>query len=393
MPPRGRTPIPSITRGTGSSSSLDTSLANGHDVSTEVFKHPSKKDEQLFQHVFSDSESGHAMPRGWMEELDGFSDGDFVLNRRLDGTGGSNSSLSPHLTQLMNSGNAAKITSRDRSVSLWEHRTRVSRFHWEIAPSSLKVYETLGRGAFGTVYRAKWMGTEVAIKLLDSSDYSPDDYREFLAEISMMSNLRHPNVLGMLGGSLTPPNLYFVSEYMRQGSLDKVLRALPNLSWTVRLQMALDITRGLFYLHHQSPPILHRDLKSLNILVDEHFRAKLADFGLSADKSEHLKTKMGTLNWVAPELVNVSGRKYDEKCDMWSFGMILWELVAGKIPFVNMSQLQILRRIDMLELEAIPEGTDPRYAALIQWCWNPEPTKRPSIGDALDCLEDVYARP
>lgn len=329
------------------------------------------------------------MPRPWMDESGHMSD-DYVISRSLDSAG---SSSAPHVSHLMNGGPNSKITSRDRSVSLWEHRTRVSQFHWEIAPSSLKVFETLGRGAFGTVYRAKWMGTEVAVKLLDSSDYSTDDYREFLAEISMMSNLRHPNVLGMLGGSLTPPNLYFVSEYMRQGSLEKVLRALPNLGWTVRLQMALDIARGLFYLHHQSPPILHRDLKSLNILVDEHFRAKLADFGLSADKSDHLKTKMGTLNWVAPELVNVTGRKYDEKCDMWSFGMILWELVAGKIPFFNMSQLQILRRIDMLELETIPEGTDPRYAALIQWCWHADPTKRPSIGDALDCLEDVYARP
>lgn len=255
------------------------------------------------------------------------------------------------------------------------------------------MYEKLGAGAFGTVYRAKWMGTEVALKILDSSDYTPDEYREFLAEISMMSNLRHPNVLIMLGGSLVPPNLYFVTEYMRQGSLDKLLNMLPNLSWRVRLQIALDIARGLYYLHHQSPPILHRDLKSLNILIDEHFRAKLADFGLSADKSDHLKTKMGTLNWVAPEMVNITGRKYDEKCDMWSFGMILWELVSFKIPFSNMSQLQTLRRIDMHELEPIPEGTDARYAALIQWCWHQDPNKRPSIADALDALEDVFARP
>jgi serine/threonine protein kinase len=288
---------------------------------------------------------------------------------------------------------ASSQNSRDRSVSLWEHRTRVSSFHWEIAPSALQVCETLGKGAFGTVHRAKWMGTDVAIKIIDSSDYSPDDYREFLSEISMMSNLRHPNVLVLLGGSLVPPNLYFVTEYMRQGSLDKVLQAYPNLDWRVRLSMAIDMARGLFYLHHQSPPILHRDLKSLNILVDEHFRVKVADFGLSADKNEHLKTKMGTLNWVAPECIDASGKPYDEKADMWAFGMILWELVSGRIPFAKMSQLQILRRIDMHELEATPEGTDSRYEALIHWCWNTEPTKRPSIADALTCLEAIAASP
>jgi serine/threonine-protein kinase CTR1 len=251
----------------------------------------------------------------------------------------------------------------------------------------------LGKGAFGTVYRAKWMGTDVAVKIVDSEDMSPDDYREFLAEISMMSNLRHPNVLVLLGGSLAPPNLYFVTEYMRQGSLDKVLQAYPHLDWRVRLSMAIDMARGLYYLHHQSPPILHRDLKSLNILVDENFHAKVADFGLSADKTEHIKMKMGTLNWVAPECFGVEGNTYDEKADMWSFGMILWEIIAGRIPFSGMSQLQILRRIDMHELEAIPEHTDPRYEALIQWCWNTDPSRRPTIADALTILEDIANRP
>lgn len=283
--------------------------------------------------------------------------------------------------------------SRDRSVSLWEHRTRVSHFHWEIPTSALQMGEKLGKGSFGTVYRAKWMGTDVAVKIVDSANFSPDDYREFLSEISMMSNLRHPNVLMMLGGSLMPPNLYFVTEHMNQGSLDKVLRAYPKLDWRVRLSMAIDMARGLYYLHHQSPPILHRDLKSLNILVDEHFRVKLADFGLSADKTEHIKMKMGTLNWVAPECIDASGSPYDEKADMWSFGMVLWELVSGRIPFAGMSHLQTLRRIDMHELEAVPEGVDPRYEALIQWCWHPDPHKRPGIDDALSTLEDIAARP
>lgn len=308
---------------------------------------------------------------------------DSVFASSVLGKGGNQA---PFLPEIFDDG------TRDRSLSLWEHRTRVSTFHWEIAPSALKVFDLLGKGAFGTVYKAKWMGTDVAVKVVDHESMSPEAYRDFLSEISMMSNLRHPNVLILLGGSLTPPNLYFVTEYMSQGSLDKVLLAYPHLDWKVRLSMAIDMAKGLYYLHHQSPPILHRDLKSLNILVDENFRCKVADFGLSVDKSENLKEKMGTLNWVAPECVGISGEPYDEKSDMWSFGMILWELVAGRIPFAGLTQLQVLRRIDTHELEPIPEGTDPRYAALIEWCWNSERRQRPSISNALSILEAIVTR-
>jgi ankyrin repeat protein len=336
------------------SSSSSSSSSNSHSESqVEFWKIPTAKDAALFNAVFSENDPKNAMPKMWLED------------------------------------EGSSATSRDRSVSLWEHRTRVSHFHWEIAPTALQMGDKLGSGAFGIVHRAKWMGTDVAVKLIDSNDFTPDDYRGFLAEISMQSNLRHPNVLMLLGGSLTPPNLYFVTEFMHQGSLDKVLRAFPKLDWSVRLSMALDIARGLFYLHHQSPPILHRDLKSLNILVDEHFRAKVSDFGLSVDKSAYISMKMGTLNWVAPECIDATGLPYDEKADMWSFGMVLWELVSGRIPFAGMSQLQTLRRIDMHELEEIPDGVEPRYGALIEWCWHTDSNKRPSITQALNCLEEI----
>jgi serine/threonine protein kinase len=93
------------------------------------------------------------------------------------------------------------------------------------------------------------------------------------------------------------------------------------------------------YLHRQKPPIMHRDMKSLNILVDENFHVKLADFGLSFDKNNNLNTRMGTLNWVAPEILEGS-TVYDEKADIYSFGLVLWEILTGKTPFeVRISSL------------------------------------------------------
>lgn len=278
---------------------------------------------------------------------------------------------------------------RDRSVSLWEHR-QISHFHWEITPTDLSIREVIGHGSFGSVYKARWMGTNVAVKTIDSSSLTTSDYRQFLSEVSMMSNLRHPNVLSLLGGCIKPPNLCLVTEYMQQGSLDKVLSRYPHLDWRIRLGMALESARGLLYLHLQNPPILHRDLKSLNILVDENFHVKVADFGLSADKNGHLSHRMGTLNWVAPEILDVRGPGYDEKSDIYSFGMVLWEIASGRIPFAGMTELQILRRIDMRETEEIPDSCPVQYANVIRSCWHQDPAKRPSIAEILESLESLY---
>lgn len=261
------------------------------------------------------------------------------------------------------------------------------KLSWEIDPKNINIICKIGNGTFGTIYKGKWMGVEVAVKTVDTSTMDLYDYHSFLNEIIMMSNLRHPNIVMFLGGCIKPPNLFFVTEYLILGSLDNVLKAYPKLDWKVRLNIAIEVTRGLSYLHNQSPPILHRDLKSLNVLVDKNFHVRVADFGISTDKSSNLNSKVGTLNWIAPEFINGSATVYTESADIYSLGMILWEIVSGKVPYEGKSQLQILRMVDMHETEIIPKGTNYLYAQLITDCWNTDPSKRPTIGEVLEKLE------
>jgi serine/threonine protein kinase len=278
----------------------------------------------------------------------------------------------------------------DRATALIQARKVAGKFSWEVDPYDILVYEKIGSGSFGTVYRGNWMGVEVAVKRIDGQTMSVADYKNFLYEVELMSNLRHPNLLSLLGACLEPPNLCSITEYVKQGSLDRVLKLYPHLDWKIRLNMAIECARGLFYLHRQRPPIMHRDLKSLNILVDQNFHVRLTDFGLSQDKSTKMNTRVGTLNWVAPEVLE-GAVAYDEKADIYSFGMVLWELLTGRTPYEGKSQLQVIRMIDMREKERVPENADPDYARLIRACWHEDPKKRPTIMRVMRQLEQIQA--
>jgi serine/threonine protein kinase len=146
------------------------------------------------------------------------------------------------------------------------------------------------------------------------------------------------------------------------------------------------------YLHHQVPPIVHRDLKSLNLLVDETFKIKVADFGLSKDKNNDINTKMGTLNWVAPEILNDNSQPYTEKADLYSFGLVLWEILTNKTPYEGKTTLQIVRLIDMGERPKVPTDADPEFAKLIVDCWHSDPAKRPPIEAVFKRLQAIKAR-
>lgn len=260
---------------------------------------------------------------------------------------------------------------------------------WQISLHDIKIISKIGSGAYGVVYKAKWMGAEVAVKKSHTDNMNEEGFCSFLYEIAVISNLRHPNILMFLGASIRPPNLWSVAEFLVLGSLNYVLKTYTKLDWKVRLNMAIECARGLLYLHSQDPPILHRDLKSMNILVDKNFHIKVADFGISTKKSTNLNSKVGTLNWLAPEILNGSASVYLESADIYSFGMILWELVSGRIPYEGKNHLQILRMIDMHELESIPANTNPVYAELIRACWKSDPKNRPTISEVLDTLESI----
>jgi serine/threonine protein kinase len=256
--------------------------------------------------------------------------------------------------------------------------------------SRLTFGRKLGNGGFGEVFLGEWRHTEVAIKKLRMKDMSPEILAAFKNEAGIMARLNSPYTVRLYGITLSP-EYTLVMEYLPKGSLYDVLRTEKALPWSTRSQIALDMSIGLAFLHTEN--ILHQDLKSLNVLLDNQYRAKLADFGLSKIKLESSRTTLvpvqsvGTLPWKAPELLK-RGPKYNAACDMYSLGMTLWELSSGKLPFVDAQDNdQIVAWVLQGEQETIPAETPEYLKATIQACWSLVPTRRPTATQVVSALK------
>jgi PAS domain S-box-containing protein len=262
----------------------------------------------------------------------------------------------------------------------------------EISWDDLKVGEQIGQGSCGTVYHAQWYGSDVAIKLFCRQEYSDDLILSFRQEVSLMKRLRHPNILLFMGAITSPERLCIVTEFLPRGSLFRIIqRSGSKLDWKRRVHMALDIARGMNYLHHCTPPIIHRDLKSSNLLVDKNWSVKVGDFGLSRLKHQTFlttKTGKGTPQWMAPEVLR--NEQSNEKSDVYSFGVVLWELATQKIPWDNLNSMQVIGAVGFMDHRLdIPEDVDPQWAAIIESCWLSEVNSRPTFQELLDKLKDL----
>ncbi|KAI4334977.1 hypothetical protein L6164_013668 [Bauhinia variegata] len=266
---------------------------------------------------------------------------------------------------------------------------------YEILWEDLTIGEPIGQGSCGTVYHALWYGSDVAVKVFSKQEYSDDAIMSFRQEVSVMKRLRHPNVLLFMGAVTSPERLCIVTEFLPRGSLFRLLqRNAAKLDWRRRVHMALDIARGVNYLHHCSPPIIHRDLKSSNLLVDKNWTVKVGDFGLSRLKHETFlttKTGKGTPQWMAPEVLR--NEPSDEKSDVYSFGVILWELATEKIPWDNLNSMQVIGAVGFMNQQLeIPKDVDPTWTAIIESCWHSDPACRPTFQQLLERLRDLQRR-
>lgn len=164
-------------------------------------------------------------------------------------------------------------------------RVASKKYHWTVDYAEIGIGPQIGSGGFGIVYKGTWRGIDVAVKCL-KGEVLEDELSVFLHEVNVMSRLRHQNILLFVGACLEGPQVCFLTEYIPHGNLRKVLdvERLPPLK---KLNMAMEATRGLAYLHSQTPAVLHRDLKSANVLVDDNYHIKLADFGLSRAATLH----------------------------------------------------------------------------------------------------------
>ncbi|KGN64468.1 uncharacterized protein LOC101217445 isoform X1 [Cucumis sativus] len=264
-----------------------------------------------------------------------------------------------------------------------------------IKNEDLEEQRELGSGTFGTVYHGKWRGTDVAIKRIKKSCFtcrSSEQERltiEFWREAEILSKLHHPNVVAFYGVVQDGPGgtLATVTEFMVNGSLRNVLLSKERyLDRRKRLIIAMDAAFGMEYLHSKN--IVHFDLKCDNLLVNlkDPFRpiCKVGDFGLSKIKRNTLVTGgvRGTLPWMAPELLNGSSSKVSEKVDVFSFGIVLWEILTGEEPYANMHYGAIIGGIVNNTLRPpVPSFCDPDWRLLMEQCWSPDPVARPSFTD------------
>ncbi|KAK4377741.1 hypothetical protein RND71_004037 [Anisodus tanguticus] len=257
--------------------------------------------------------------------------------------------------------------------------------------NDLVLREKIGEGSFGIVHRADWNGSDVAVKILMEQDFHVERFKEFLREVAIMKRLRHPNIVLFMGAVIQRPNLSIVTEYLSRGSLYRLLHkpgAREVLDERRRLCMAYDVANGMNYLHKRNPPIVHRDLKSPNLLVDKKYTVKVCDFGLSRFKENTFlssKTAAGTPEWMAPEVIR--DEPSNEKSDVYSFGVILWELATLQQPWSNLNAPQVIAAVgfNRKRLE-IPRDLNPQVVTIIEACWANEPWKRPSFSTIMDML-------
>ncbi|PQP96580.1 hypothetical protein Pyn_37223 [Prunus yedoensis var. nudiflora] len=265
----------------------------------------------------------------------------------------------------------------------------------EIRWDDLHLGEAIGQGSCAIVYRGIWNGSDVAIKVYFKNEYSEGILHDYKKEIDIMKRLRHPNVLLFMGAICSQERLAIVTEYLPRGSLFKQLhKNNQTLDIRRRLMMALDVARGMNYLHHRNPPIVHRDLKSSNLLVDKNWTVKVGDFDLSKLKNATFltaKSGRGTPQWMAPEVLR--NEPSNEKSDVFSFGVILWELMTKSIPWNNLNSLQVVGVVGFMDRRLdIPEGLDPQVVLVIEDCWRSDPEQRPSFEDIIQRMKGLVHR-
>ncbi|GAB2298690.1 hypothetical protein Dimus_032762 [Dionaea muscipula] len=285
-----------------------------------------------------------------------------------------------------------------RSFSFSELLAATDKFH---------LSNKIGRGGFGTVYKGMLKdGVQVAIKTLSAE--SKQGVREFLAEINLISSVKHPNLVALVGCCVEGTNRILVYEYLENRSLDRVL--LGNyvdhvqLDWKRRSAICLGTARGLAYLHEEVVPhIVHRDIKASNILLDKDFQPKIGDFGLAKlfpENITHLSTRIaGTTGYVAPEYA--LGGHLTMKADVYSFGVLILEIISGgsssKSEWGGSQKLLLEWTWELYEEERLLELVDPeltdfpeeevmRYVKVALFCTQAAASRRPLMSQVVDML-------
>eukprot|EP00942_MAST-04A_sp_MAST-4A-sp1_P011398 g11398.t1 len=272
----------------------------------------------------------------------------------------------------------------------------------------------INAGGQATVYKCIYDGEEAAAKIIDIGNIQPSKiskvYDNFKREVAIMCSLRHPRLVFVYGAVTTiPQQLILVMAYAPNGDLrDKLNHSSHStFNWKFRCRILNDIAVGMAYLHDKS--VEHRDLKSSNILLDHNGRALLTDFGLSQDANltTHTQSIMGwqatqdggagTLPFMSPEFLD--GEPYTFKCDVYSFGIIIYEVITFKEPWIGLNALQVMRAVDKGKRPSLLDEKGQSILPdnikfcgildLMKNCWQQDPNDRPAANDAKDTITQI----
>ncbi|KXZ52483.1 hypothetical protein GPECTOR_9g527 [Gonium pectorale] len=260
---------------------------------------------------------------------------------------------------------------------------------WEIDITQLHIEAKIASGAFSNLYKGTYCGQEVAVKILKDVHDDSSQYQEFLQEVAIMRKVRHKNVVQFIGACTRKPNLCIVFEFMSGGSVYDYIRREGPLKLSAILKLAADVARGMDYLHQRK--IIHRDLKAANLLMDDNAIVKIADFGVARviETTGHMTAETGTYRWMAPEVIE--HKPYDEKADVFSFGVVLWELLTCKVPYSDMTPLQAAVGVVQKGLRpGIPPNCPMALAEVMEACWTGNPAQRPSFRELAPRLQQLH---
>jgi serine/threonine protein kinase len=254
----------------------------------------------------------------------------------------------------------------------------------DITVEDLRWGEPLAQGTSGRVYKGEWKHQPVAIKKFFVAD--PPIIRN---ELGLISVLKHPNLVECFGGFVSDGTALFVTELM-DCNLFELLRTKTTLDFGTKIKLAIDIAEGMTFLHSRN--IIHRDLKSVNVLIQLgtiDMVAKVCDFGLSRviDNGTKMTGNVGTIAWIAPEVFQ--NKKYSEMCDVYSFGVILYELLTHTTPFKELASFRIPSAVVKGKRPTLPTdalNVPKAYLSLMKHCWHQNPAKRPPFSEILKIL-------
>ncbi|KAK1428321.1 hypothetical protein QVD17_17154 [Tagetes erecta] len=307
----------------------------------------------------------------------------------------------------------SKVWSRDK-----DKEANTKKEEWEIDLAKLDIRNVIAHGTYGTVYRGVYDGQDVAVKVLDWGEDGLATAAEtanlrtsFRQEVAVWHKLDHPNVTKFVGASMGTSDLKIPSndtsnlghnslpsraccvvvEYLPGGTLKKYLirNSRKKLSFKIVVQLALDLSRGLSYLH--SKKIVHRDVKTENMLLDLNRTLKIADFGVArveAQNPRDMTGETGTLGYMAPEVLD--GKPYNRKCDVYSFGICLWEVYCCDMPYADLSFAEVSSAVVRQNLRPdIPKCCPSAFANILRKCWDANPDKRPEMDEVVRLLEAI----